>query len=947
MKASKEVLGGQVFLPVLWYLLLLAAGLPAQTKVQVGSVDELRAAWEIVQPGHEIVLRKGLIISDDLIFAGNGTAEKPIVIRAEADGETIVQSEVKLEGDHLSLIGLRFGGDNGNVVIEGTGCRLSQCVFSDSRAAKWVRVRPGSYQVEIDHNVFENKTINLTAKSCQLLQIVVDNDNERHHVHHNLFRDIPPGDGNGYETLQLITRGNPFDPPGGHSNSLIENNLFVRCNGEAEIISVKSNGNLLRNNTFRACRGGLVLRHGDDNVVAGNYFFGEGEPGSGGVRLQGTGQIVTNNYFSDLGQYGIAMMDGTPDDLYIRVERAQIAFNTFVDCKKNMAIGLNHSKHPNGTPPRDCRVTGNVFLLRSFELSTPLIEFVQGDQPVNWVWSDNFVHGKAPRLKMEGIKWRNPRLEMNKDGIAVPTKRTPSAIITEKSADLDLLGRTREAPSTVGAIQFPVTGWENRPLEEAPSEVKKETPDYLSVVKQYAELMMKDSRDNYGDERTPLFASVLNRKTLKIDPALESVEIPGVRIRDRSITGANLIHDIDLYQILYQITAITGEKKYANEADSALAYFLENSQSEATGLFCWGEHLYWDFLSEDCGYYPDYDFHEATRWPFWDKAYQLAPEACWKFAISEWDNQINDQATGDFSRHARYSKRETFSGFDFPRYAGQMMERWADAYNRPENQNRSRKKELLTAVEVLFNRMTENQKLSRSGLLIAGRATQGDHINVVWLTSNLELARCLEEAAPVMPAELAKQMRAFALKQDRDFLNAPHKLDSIGGGFAVTLHAETGRPRTRSMNKPYTSTWSSGYGYGTHAEVANICYLRFKKLRDEHPDMAEQYRQLILKAAQQYLISSPDTSELLKPNEFSNAVELMLNGYDLTEEKKYLNRAAYFANQGIDLFLDDDCPLPKATNRNEHYESVTGGPSFMHQLLELHVAWSNNSKEKN
>jgi len=467
--------------------------------------------------------------------------------------------------------------------------------------------------------------------------------------------------------------------------------------------------------------------------------------------------------------------------------------------------------------------------------------------------------------------------------------------------------------------------------------LEKKKLELLQLVKDYADAMLEEGRDTYGSEHSPLFASALNRQTMKIDAGLESVEIPGVRVRDRSISGANMIHDIGLFKILYELSGITGETKYVREADKALEYFLSNCQSPATGLMCWGEHLYWDFMTDDCGYSPNYDFHEATRWPFWDRAYKLVPEACWNFAIGEWDNQINDKNTGDFSRHARYSKRETFSGFDFPRYAGQMIERWVDAYNRSENEDQPRKEELRTAIKVLFYRMQENVKLSKSGLLIAGRATQGDHLNVVWLTNNLELARCLEEAAPAMEPELSDAMREFALKQDDDFLNAPHKLDSIGGGFAVTLHAETGLPRTRSMNKPYTSTWSSGYGYGTHARVANICYNRYKKLRTEHTDMAQQYKELMLKAAGNYLKSSPDTKELLKPNEFSNAIELMLNCYDLTEEKKYLKRADFFAKMGIDLFLNDGCPLPKATNKNGHYESITGGPSFMYQLIKLHI----------
>ena len=464
---------------------------------------------------------------------------------------------------------------------------------------------------------------------------------------------------------------------------------------------------------------------------------------------------------------------------------------------------------------------------------------------------------------------------------------------------------------------------------------------YLDKIEAYANAMIEQGRDQYGAEESPLFASALNRQTLKLAAENEIGEIDGVRKNDRSLFGANLIHDEDLFHLLYALAKETESSHYALEADKAIKYFFENCQSPATGLMCWGEHLYWDFVNDDCGYGPNYDFHEATNWSLWDEAYRLAPEPAWNFVLSEWGHQINDKNTGDFSRHARYTRHETFSGFDFPRYAGQMIERWADAYGRPENASRERKEELLDYIEVLFNRMQENQKLSKSGLLIAGRAEKGDHMNVVWLTNNLELTRCLEEAAPAVPTELAEHMLAFALKQDDDFLNAPHQLDSMGGGFAVTLHAETGLPRTRSMNKPYTSTWSAGYGYGTHAGVANICFDRYEHLSERHPDKAQQYRDLTIEVGEMYLTTSPDTSILLKPSEFAEVIALMLHCYDLSQEEQYLHRAEYFAHTGINLFLNDSSPLPKASNRDDHYESITGGPSFMYQLLNLEMAIKN------
>ena len=220
---------------------------------------------------------------------------------------------------------------------------------------------------------------------------------------------------------------------------------------------------------------------------------------------------------------------------------------------------------------------------------------------------------------------------------------------------------------------------------------EKDSIDFFTPVKKYADAMLARGRNMYGTEHSPLFASTLNRETLNLEDESAIAEIPGVRVKDRSLTGANMIHDIDLFKLLYELSDVLNDQNYAEEANKAILYFFNNCQSPVTGLMCWGEHLYWDFLNDDCGYAPKYDFHEAKKWPFLDEAYKLAPDAVWKFELGEWDHQINDKNTGDFSRRGRYSTHETFSGFDFPRYAGQMIERWADAYSRPENDPRPRK----------------------------------------------------------------------------------------------------------------------------------------------------------------------------------------------------------------------------------------------------------------
>lgn len=236
----------------------------------------------------------------------------------------------------------------------------------------------------------------------------------------------------------------------------------------------------------------------------------------------------------------------------------------------------------------------------------------------------------------------------------------------------------------------------------------------------------------------------------------------------------------------------------------------------------WGEHLFWSFSMEGVG--RDDGMHEVCgEWPYWDQCYRLAPEACWRFAIGQWDHQIADKQSGDFSRHARWSRHGPGRGTDFPRYAGQMIACWADALAREENRARERRADLVTAIETLVRRMESNMKASESGYLLAG--TDKTHRQISWPSSNLELARCLWNAAPHLNRELAQRMKRLALQQDIHFHTMPHEIQS-GGGFAATIDSTTGQPRSRSMNKPYTATWATGYGHGIHAKMANKCYER-------------------------------------------------------------------------------------------------------------------------
>ena len=103
------------------------------------------------------------------------------------------------------------------------------------------------------------------------------------------------------------------------------------------------------------------------------------------------------------------------------------------------------------------------------------------------------------------------------------------------------------------------------PFEEQRGEGSKKTDislsmvdskrDYLAIVKWYADAMIKDGRDTYGPEHSPLFASALDRQTMRMG-LFE--DIPGVRAGDHALGGANPQVDVELYAILYRLTLLTG-----------------------------------------------------------------------------------------------------------------------------------------------------------------------------------------------------------------------------------------------------------------------------------------------------------------------------------------------------------------------------------------------------
>ena len=440
-------------------------------------------------------------------------------------------------------------------------------------------------------------------------------------------------------------------------------------------------------------------------------------------------------------------------------------------------------------------------------------------------------------------------------------------------------------------------------LLEAAGGSPRESLDYLAIVRAYADAMIEHGRDEYGQKHSPLFAEELDRRTMRMlegEPLKKAAALTrddwGIRRHDRMLGGSNPQHCQNLYQVLFQLTEISGEKRYREEANRSLKFFFEQCQSPATGLLWWGEHAGWNFRSDKP--LEVRDTHEFyCPWVLWRRSWQLADEACQRFARGLWEHQIGDHKAGDFSRHASIASHGAGTEAPYARHGGFYIETWATAYRHTQDEV------FLTAIRSVLDGL-ERARLKEGGMLTSRDKKTGNRAQYA-----VSLAISLEEAARDVPRDLAAKMRKVASINDEAFAGAQHS--------------------SSQQADQIPADWSNAYGSGGPSAKANTCMLRYRQVP------SDAYRSFVLETANGYRNADADLRKPVWPGTMGNVILLMLNAYELTSEDGYLHEADCFARKGVELFLDDGCPLPKASHVHDHYEAVTNGDTLMMALLKL------------
>jgi len=397
---------------------------------KVFTSQELMQADKEARAGDLILLQPGEWNNVVIQLTAKGTEKAPIVYKVSVPGKVLFtgQSSLSIGGEWLIIDGWYFtNGHAGNKSVISfrtytnqlaNHCRVTQCVINGYTTTKrlvenyWVEFQGKNNR--LDHCTFLNK-----QNMGVLVAVMLENEKSRsnyHSIDHNNFGFRIPLASNTGE----IIRVGLAEQCESNSNTLIADNTFTNCNGEAEIISIKSGANIIRGNLFTACEGAVVLRHGNNNKVIENVFLGNNKANTGGVRIINEGNWILNNYFYQCRGEGfrapLCIMNGVPNSpalRYLPVTNALVANNTFIDCAP-MSFGEGSDKERSQAP-------SNVLVLNNLFANTKdSLLYRAYDKTDGFIFSGNLTNQVDKQLLPKGFT-STPFRFFSGDSISCPT----------------------------------------------------------------------------------------------------------------------------------------------------------------------------------------------------------------------------------------------------------------------------------------------------------------------------------------------------------------------------------------------------------------------------------------------------------------------------------------------------------------------------------------------
>jgi len=392
----------------------ISPNVTAPVKRTVATVTEFKNALAAMNPGDTVEVENGSYNLSSLSISRSGCVDKPILITAKNRGQAILNGATALIFKNMKYT--TFKGFAFQSVSVGTGIKLENCsrfritensfALTETTSCTWINIGDTYASPEplrsgynrVDHNSFDGKT---QAGNFIRMDGNINQQSRYDTIDHNHFKNNGPRADNEKESIRVgvstLSKSSGF--------TTIEYNLFEDCDGDPEIVSIKSCDNIVRYNTFVRCLGTLCLRQGFRSTVEGNYFFGDnktavfngGTIGCGGIRVYAKDHKIINNYFQGLtGAKWDAAITITNGDVnnnsssvadHYLPENLVIAFNTLVNNKSNIEIGFdNNGNYP--LRPINNMIANNIVI----DNTNPIIKSYSASALAGVSFSNNILY---------------------------------------------------------------------------------------------------------------------------------------------------------------------------------------------------------------------------------------------------------------------------------------------------------------------------------------------------------------------------------------------------------------------------------------------------------------------------------------------------------------------------------------------------------------------------
>jgi len=383
------------------FCLLSVLKLNAQTRYDVTSEAEFNQAQSAASEGDSIVWLGGTYVDTRMDIDKDG-----IIITANPYGTVLFTgvSRVVINADNVTFSGFQYiGGFIANldvITVFGSNVLITEVNVQNYTSHKYLIMDEVCRNNTISYCNFENR-INMADQN--ILSVLVDDEPGYHKIQYCSFKNFAGiGQDQGVEPIRIgVSSQGDLD-----SRTLVEYCYFTQCNGDGEIISHKSRQNVYRYNTFENNPvSELVLRHGDEGIVYGNFFLNN----RGGVRIrEGSDHFIFNNYFEGIDGRVIFLMNDPVDPL----SDIHIYHNTIVNSEEIRLGGVGNN------PPSNVTIANNVF-------TNPLDQLFNEDTK-NETWLGNLSFGNLGiDFPSSGITDIDPVLIENSDGFLQPESNSP------------------------------------------------------------------------------------------------------------------------------------------------------------------------------------------------------------------------------------------------------------------------------------------------------------------------------------------------------------------------------------------------------------------------------------------------------------------------------------------------------------------------------------------